>query len=914
MESHDLTKHQQQQEYNTTTRTPNNNHKYNQQHQHHHHPYHQQQHYNYRMNDSTSSYSYHQQQSNRISCINIPENSLIEVSEIDIVIDHFDYIKKVIGGQTVIRRYLSKRDESFFYVIGYGDNDNDNHGDLKVNERATLLTRPRKEVYGNCILVHCDGKQQQQQQQQKEGSKSSSSSSSSYKPLSVVQFNRLIQVITCNYPIFDFKNNTNNTTVNLISTILYPNDFIYPLPCNDEWTFKKTPQSILNELYTIKKLPPFQPCKYEFPPGQLFVCFCELDEKDGKVSFVSSKSNQLKKAQGNLAHKLLCYYLMLQNAFLHGQPLVVNSDTSYQDFKKELEEIEEAKKRRETSKKVDPLDHHFGLLQQPGMSPVISQPDGLEKTIIREGNKDIKLSNFTRLKAQVTIYLLEEPKKVKKRMFLKKIKQSDLEEPNASDRFIPALIKILPTVQSGEACVVKVPPSYGYGDVGSPSDQIPPMATLIIYIDCKSLKHFHTIEEACQLPIEKKLELVAEYRSWASTKFKLFFFEKCDHLYSQALKIYKSILTWNEYLDNLETYYDKVAQVGSTLYCNMAIVQAKMGEWQIARDYCTLSLETLPNHKAYFWKSKAHHHLGNLVYALEDINGAIKMIDQQKKLIIIDNNNNSNNENKENDDQEPSYEYDSETMDILINRRNKILESFLSTMDENVLNLELDNNFNIIVVRVWPTSRVGTTGPAREGWTIHDLEFLGDTESDGGDLVVLALDEWLATVGGGEGADDLVNVDRARAAWVDVVVLEGGSDVVGLVKLEGTREVVVDVGDWAGQGAGAVLAPFVGPEISVWASEGGPVVVHGVEEVRDFVAREAWSVTETWMISSKMFGQQEDDDLDKEGGVVVSRDYDVDDYYYSTVVLIGYLYVCDCHNAQTTTTITIKTIAAQQQQ
>ncbi|EGG20394.1 hypothetical protein DFA_07518 [Cavenderia fasciculata] len=583
----------------------------------------------------------------------IPYKQEVDVFQIYLPRDTSDSdaeVKKMMKATAISKRYLAKKDESCLVIQDFTVKPSD---PVAVhNHRANVILCSKKELYGNVVLTY--------------RILDSDRVWAVCQDMTMEMYEKLVKYVGT--PLFDFKNNYKKL-VNYVEAICVPTDFKYPSE-DETWVSDKLPHSILNEYYATIGRGTFQPVKHEYANGGPFACFYSVVDGDSKKTFASKPFKQLKAAQSNLALKLLHYYLGMQNLKLHGIPFT-DTDTSYEEFVEYQEQFtkEQEEKALAKANKMEVDQVVISKTSDPKMQ-IESQLNAQHQLHQQQQNLDNSTSTSTtsttessetkyimvfdkfKIPEDSVIMTLGEDRVTK---FI--IKQGKGEYPTFGTKIIAKYQTFLAdgtpiddkirqetfdigmtscirgmefamfNMKQGEKGLLKVEPEYGYGKLGA-MPLVPPNSTLVIYIEILNIQHKTTPaqQEIDSLTPQEKLVAVEKCRAEGKHSFE----RKC---YGKCIKIYKNAL---KYLDptNLGTVtqeeWTKVLTYGTSMCVNLAMSYASMGIWERCRAYCTMGITNFEDEvsKPYYWRAKANIHLEQYVYAFEDIETAIGLLEE----------------------------------------------------------------------------------------------------------------------------------------------------------------------------------------------------------------------------------------------------------------------------------------------
>eukprot|EP01133_Synstelium_polycarpum_P006566 gene6566-7612_t len=541
-----------------------------------------------------------------VGAVFVPYDSNIPV--IEIYLDPMD-----LNADDIKKRYLTKKDESYMVVQEFDKKPPLVYHFLN-NERAIALLRSTRDLYGHSILVHA--------------SLNETRDLTEYHSVTATEFAKLLEWAK-REPIFDFKNNLQGTN-NYIATVLYPNDFRYPGV--------------------------FTPSKVELTPTGPFAALYTV--ASGKT-FASKFFPQLKRAQSNLAHRLLRYYLGVQSSKLTGTEYV-DTDTSYLDFTEEQEKLTEERMgqnnlRPKITNKMDIDSGEKMSIDSGSTPPKTNGPNEPPKT--NGPNEPNYITVFGHIipdsceimtlgKEQKVIKYITKPGKQEYPQFGCKVTVnyktylldgSCLDEKSKAETFdigitgcIRGLELALFNMKLNEKCLCVVPPDYAYGKLGV-YPTIPPEATIVLYIENVAIQYKTTPAQKVieNQDVNDRIDTAMRLKGQGKLSFAKRHFGKCLKIYKDALKY----LALNNLDQMSEDQWQRFSELGSMICVNLAISYAQMGIWERCRAYCTMSTEyQFENSKAYYWSAKANAHLNDFDSALKDINEAIAIGHKDKAV------------------------------------------------------------------------------------------------------------------------------------------------------------------------------------------------------------------------------------------------------------------------------------------
>ncbi|GAM28885.1 hypothetical protein SAMD00019534_120610 [Acytostelium subglobosum LB1] len=475
---------------------------------------------------------------------------------------------------------------------------------------------------------------------------------SDYHDLTCEQFDR-VQHILSSESIFDFKNNLRCST-DLISTILNPNDFTY---IDDTWIYDKSPLAIVHEYYsTCGGGKSFNPVKIEMASAGPYACIYNIPGSTPTRTMASGIYPQLKKAQANLAHKVLIYFCKRQQAMLNGTPFNYD-EHSFDELQEAQDKYNEEKKIANEKRQQQPQQQQQQMVQdeyvhvnKEQQQTEQQQTEQTPAPVVDESNNDyIVIFDKFKLPRSCTIVNLSKDELCKKFIiqegrkdypqFASKvaIKYSThlldgtlIDETNKTEYFeigVSSLTRGLElalfNMKEKEKCLVVVPPEYAYGERGAPP-LIPPNQTLVYHIENVTIQYKSTPDQLIidTMPVRDRLNQLKELRDEGKRSF-------INHHYGRCLKVYKNALKYLSLhtLGNVtEDEWQEIHEHGASICVNLAVCYASMSPpvWDRVRDYGLMGLDFADdNPKMYYWIARGYYQLGTLDLALENIDKSL---------------------------------------------------------------------------------------------------------------------------------------------------------------------------------------------------------------------------------------------------------------------------------------------------
>ncbi|EFA77323.1 FKBP-like protein [Heterostelium album PN500] len=556
----------------------------------------------------------------------------------------------------VCRKYLSKKDESFLFFQDLHKKPDARYNFL-FNDRASDLMRPRRIFSGHAILVRT--------------SMNKEKSWIDYHDITAAELEKVMRFLKLG-TYYDFLNNLRGTN-DILSTILWPDSIVYS---KTNWTFEKTPLAILNEYLCWVGKAVFQPVKIDFKKNGPFSCLYTINDVTPPKTLASGIHAQVKKAQMDLAHRVLVWYQSRQIALLSDKEFI-DDDTSYEEFEEAQDaflnehasqtaakaQSSESESQSSESKNAgdsgDGVDKATESLKTKG---VISTPlvDYFPPTFVACDNYHLVFDKYklpfdcdiTHLapEGKVVKYEIQpgvnEPPDFGSKVFvLVRTYLPDgtcLDDNSKTMMFelglqgcIMGLEMALFSMKMKEKCLVSIDPEYGYGKLGAPP-LVPPNTPIIYYLENTDIQYrvLPSHQVINTYSVEQRLESVSQLREQAKSAYARRQFGKC-------LKMYKSALRYIS-LDSLpncsQSEWESLNEHGARICTNLAITYSmiKPPIWERTRDYCIQALEYVEeDSKALYWLARSYLTILDLENATKTIDKAIEFGDDDLMAALL---------------------------------------------------------------------------------------------------------------------------------------------------------------------------------------------------------------------------------------------------------------------------------------
>ena len=182
---------------------------------------------------------------------------------------------------------------------------------------------------------------------------------------------------------------------------------------------------------------------------------------------------------------------------------------------------------------------------------------------------------------------------------------------------IEGVEKALESFKSGEKSRLKIKSKYAFKNVGNPTFDIPPNATVEYIVELKS---FEKAVEIWSLKTHEKIGQAKIFKEKGTAYFKA-------NTYNLAIKMYKKVISFLEYAEGFEG--DLETERNNLLlsaHLNLALCYLKTDQNVEAKDACSEALKLSPqNEKALFRRGQAYLALASPEIAIKDFQEVFKI-------------------------------------------------------------------------------------------------------------------------------------------------------------------------------------------------------------------------------------------------------------------------------------------------